>query len=44
MTALNSLLQNFRQAATDNRNLGDKFERLIANVLVTDPLYAEKIQ
>jgi len=44
MTALNSLLQNFRQAATDNRNLGDKFEGLIANVLVTDPLYAEKIQ
>jgi predicted helicase len=42
MTALNSLLQQFRQSATDNRNLGDKFERLIANVLVTDPLYAEK--
>jgi predicted helicase len=42
MPALNTLLSKFRQSATDNRNLGDKFERLIANVLVTDPLYAEK--
>jgi predicted helicase len=42
MPALNNLLQQFRQSSTDNRNLGDKFERLIANVLVTDPLYAEK--
>ena len=42
MPDLQTLLKQFRQSATDNRDLGDKFERLIANVLVTDPLYAEK--
>ena len=42
MTVLNTLLETFRQTATDTRDLGDKFERLIANVLVTDPLYANE--
>jgi predicted helicase len=42
MTALSSLLAKYRHHATDTRDLGDKFERLIANVLVTDPLYANE--
>lgn len=42
MTVLNNLLQQYRHQATDTRNLGDKFERLIANVLVTDLLYANE--
>jgi predicted helicase len=38
-TTIETILEEFRQAATNNRDLGDKFERLIANYLVTDPLY-----
>lgn len=40
MTTIHALLEQFREAATSNRELGDKFERLIANYLVTDPIYA----
>ena len=39
MTTLNTLLSEFRENANDNRDLGDKFERLIANFLVTEPVY-----
>ena len=39
MTTLNTLLSEFRENATDTRDLGDKFERLIANFLVTEPVY-----
>ncbi|MDR3540910.1 MAG: DEAD/DEAH box helicase family protein [Desulfosporosinus sp.] len=42
MTTINSILEEFRQAATSNRNLGDKFERLIASYLSIDPLYIDK--
>jgi len=35
-TTINTLLEDFRQAAVSNRDLGDKFERLVANYLVTD--------
>ena len=41
-TTIHSILEEFRQAATSNRDLGDKFERLIANYLVTDPQYSDK--
>lgn len=34
------MLAHFREAARDNRDLGDLFERLVANYLVTDPQYA----
>jgi predicted helicase len=36
------ILNEFRQAQTSNRDLGDKFERLMAAYLVTDPLYKDK--
>lgn len=39
--SLNDLLENFREEAANNRDLGDKFERLIACYLKGDPLYAE---
>jgi predicted helicase len=39
MTTIHSILEEFRQLATSNRDLGDKFERLIANYLITDPQY-----
>lgn len=42
MTTVHSILEEFREAATSNRDLGDKFERLIATYLVTDPLYQDK--
>ncbi len=42
MTTIHTLLEEFRQAATSNRDLGDKFERLIANYLVTDPIYKDQ--
>lgn len=42
MTTIHSILEEFREAATSNRDLGDKFERLIATYLVTDPLYQDK--
>lgn len=42
MTTVHHILEEFREAATSNRNLGDKFERLIATYLVTDPLYQDK--
>ncbi|MFC2050434.1 DEAD/DEAH box helicase family protein [Chloroflexota bacterium] len=41
-TTIHTILEEFRQAATSKRDLGDRFERLIANYLVTDPLYKEK--
>lgn len=37
---LDALLASFREAAHDNRDLGDLFERMIANYLVTDPQYS----
>ena len=30
MTTVHHILEEFREAATSNRDLGDKFERLIA--------------
>lgn len=39
---IHNILEEFRQAKTSNREMGDKFERLIANYLVTDPLYQDK--
>lgn len=38
-----AILAEFREAATSNRDLGDKFERLIATYLVTDPQYADRL-
>lgn len=36
------ILNYFREEARNNRELGDKFERLVANYLVTDPLQADR--
>jgi predicted helicase len=41
-TTIHTILEEFRQAAIHNRDLGDMFERLIAKYLVTDPLYKEQ--
>jgi hypothetical protein len=38
-TTLQSILEEFRQAAVSMRDMGDKFERLFAAYLITDPLY-----
>ncbi len=43
MTTFNDILAEFREAATSNRDLGDKFERLVATYLVTDPQYADRL-
>lgn len=42
MTTIHDILAQFREAARSNRDLGDKFERLIATYLVTDPIYADQ--
>lgn len=41
ITTIHNILEEFRESASSNRDLGDKFERLIANFLVTDPLYKD---
>lgn len=41
-TTIHDILTEFREAATSNRDMGDKFERLIATYLVTDPMQAER--
>lgn len=43
MTTLNDILSEFREAARSNREMGDKFERLIANYLLADPQYADRL-
>lgn len=42
MKTIHDILNEFREAATSNRDMGNKFERLIATYLVTDPLQAER--
>jgi predicted helicase len=42
MTTIHTILEQFRQDADSNRDLGDKFERLMATYFVTDPLYKEQ--
>jgi len=41
-TTLHTILEEFRQFATSNRDLGDKFERLFANYLITDLQFSDK--
>ncbi|MFK4389872.1 putative helicase [Peribacillus frigoritolerans] len=42
MTTIHSILEEFRKAPRSNRDMGDKFERLIASYLMTDPMYKDK--
>ncbi len=42
MTTIHDILAEFREAATSNRDLGDRFERLILQFLKTDPLYRDQ--
>lgn len=39
---IHDVLAHFREEATSNRDLGDRFERLICRYLELDPLYAER--
>ena len=41
-TTIHDILGEFREDAIHKRDMGDKFERLIANYLVTDPQYAQR--
>lgn len=40
--SIHDVLAHFREAATSNRDLGDRFERLICRYLELDPIYAER--
>jgi len=40
---INELLEQLRQISTSEKEKGTLFERLIANYLVTDPIYADKL-
>jgi len=42
MTTIHQILAEFREAASSNRDMGDKFERLVATYLITDPLQNER--
>ncbi len=42
MTTIHDILAEFREVATSNRDQGDKFERLIAGYLATEPQYRER--
>ena len=39
---IHTILDQFRQEATSNRDLGDRFERLICRYLELDPIYKER--
>ncbi len=43
MATIHVLLNEFRAIASDERSKGHLFERLIANYLVTDPQYADRL-
>jgi predicted helicase len=43
-TTIDTILDEFREAATSKRDMGDKFERLIAGYLIADPLYADRFE
>ena len=40
--SIHDVLAQFREAASSNRDLGDRFERLICRYLELDPIYAER--
>jgi len=40
--SIHDVLDFFREEATSNRDLGDRFERLICRYLELDPIYAER--
>ena len=42
MTTINDILTELRAQATDERDKGDRFERLMVAFLTTDPLYAHR--
>ena len=43
-TTIHSILDEFREAATSNRDLGVKFKHLIANHFLTDPGNKDKFE
>lgn len=43
MTTLQTLLDEFTEATRNNRDKGTQFEKLIANYLMTDPQYADRL-
>lgn len=42
MSSIHDILTEFREAARSKRDMGDKFERLFANYLVTEPYYKDR--
>ncbi|MFH5803947.1 DEAD/DEAH box helicase [Alienimonas sp. DA493] len=42
MTALHDVLDGFREDARNNRDLGDRFERLMLRYFEIDPVYADR--
>jgi predicted helicase len=42
MSGLHEILEEFRDAALSKRDLGDRFERLFAGFLVTEPIFKER--
>lgn len=41
-TSVHDILAEFREAALNKRDMGDKFERLFANYLATEPYYRDR--
>nr|WP_082156994.1 DEAD/DEAH box helicase family protein [Afipia felis] len=42
VSTIHDILAEFREAAHSKRDMGDKFERLFANFLVTEPYYKDR--
>lgn len=42
MATIHDVLTEFREAARNKRDMGDKFERLFSSYLVTDPYYKDR--
>jgi len=42
MATIQAILEEFREAAISKRDMGDKFERLVATFLATEPAYKER--
>ncbi|QTN40500.1 PDDEXK family nuclease [Marinobacter salsuginis] len=43
-TTIHDILDKLRENVRDNCTIGDRFECLIADYLVTDPQYADRLE
>lgn len=42
--SIHDILDELRENVRDNHTIGSRFEKLIANYLITDPQYADRLE